>query len=317
MTESIIVTGAAGFIGSRLVRALNARGERRILAVDNLERGEKCINIADCDIADFIDKRDFFARFGGAQCRDVRAVFHFGACSDTDESDGRYLMANNYEYSKRLLALAEELGVPYIYASSASVYGAGRLFREERSCEHPLTPYAYSKFLFDEHVRRKFDSSPSRIVGLRFFNVYGPAESHKGAMASVVYQFNRQLIQRGVIELFDGSGGYAAGEQRRDFVYIDDAIDVALWAAENSAKAGIFNVGTGKSKSFNDVARAVIAFHGRGEIRTIPFPHRLTNCYQSFTEADLGALRAAECSVRFRPIEQGVTDYLNVLQVRG
>lgn len=311
----IIVTGGAGFIGSNIVKALNARGRSDIIVVDNLSTGVKFKNLADCEITDYLDKVDFIARvqasddFGGA----VTAVFHEGACSSTTEWDGRYMMRNNYDYSKALLEWCLEHKAAFIYASSASVYGAGRVFKEIREHEEPLNVYGYSKFLFDQYVRRILPTAQSQIVGFRYFNVYGPREQHKGSMSSVAFHLNNQIKDTGKVKLFEGCEGYGHGEQRRDFIYVADAVDVNLWFMDNPDKSGIFNVGTGRSQPFNDIAHAVIAWHGRGELEYMPFPDHLRGCYQSFTEADIHALRAAGYDKPFKTVEQGVEMYLEVL----
>lgn len=315
----IIVTGGAGFIGSNIVKALNARMHSDILVVDNLSSGVKFKNLADCEIADYLDKEDFIARiaagdnFGPLDKNGVEAVFHEGACSSTTEWDGRYMMRNNYDYSKTLLHWCLANKVPYIYASSASVYGAGRVFKEIREHEEPLNVYGYSKFLFDQYVRRLLPSAQSQIVGFRYFNVYGPREQHKGSMASVAYHLNGQVKDTGKVKLFEGCDGYGNGEQRRDFIYVGDAVDVNLWFLDNPDKSGIFNVGTGRSQPFNDIARAVMAWHGKGELEYIPFPDHLRGRYQSFTEADIGALREAGYKKPFKTVEQGVELYMEWL----
>ncbi|MGH8500895.1 MAG: ADP-glyceromanno-heptose 6-epimerase [Gammaproteobacteria bacterium] len=311
----IIVTGGAGFIGSNIVKALNARGHTEILVVDNLRNGAKFVNLADCEIRDYLDREHFLRRvlngedFGGS----LEAVFHQGACATTTEWDGRYMLDNNYEYSKALLHYCLAHSAPFMYASSASVYGMGPVFKEDRRHERPLNVYGYSKFLFDQYVRRALASARSQVVGLRYFNVYGPREQHKGAMASVAFHFNRQVLDSGKIKLFSGSDGYADGEQRRDFIYVGDVAAVNLWLLDNPEVAGIFNLGTGRTQTFNEVARAVIGYHRRGEIEYIPFPNALKGRYQSFTEADMTRLREAGLAHRFRPVEEGVPLYLNAL----
>jgi len=319
-----IVTGAAGFIGSKLVEGLNRRGITSVIAVDNLAHADKFRNLAGCEIADYVDHAQFvdqLERFEGA----VAAIFHQGACSDTMETDGRYMLDNNYTYSKRLLEWCQEEEVPFIYASSASVYGAGPEFREERRCEKPLNVYGYSKFLFDQFVRRRLSERTAQVAGLRYFNVYGPNEAHKGRMASVAYHAYHQLLGGGKVKLFVGSGGYGDGEQKRDFVYVEDVVEVNLWLLENPAVAGVFNCGTGRAQSFNQLAAAVInAAQGtrlgvkemaaKGLIEYIAFPAGLADKYQSYTQADLARLRAAGYAREFRPVETGVAAYVAELQ---
>lgn len=318
-----VVTGAAGFIGSRLVAALNRAGVTEILAVDNLENVDKVPNLATCEIEDYLDKREFLVRLEAGQFdSSVEAVLHQGACSDTMASDGRYVMENNYRYSRALLDWCQEEEVPLLYASSASVYGAGAAgFREEPACEAPLNVYGYSKLLFDQHVRRVLPGRSAQIVGLRYFNVYGPNEAHKGRMASVAHHAWHQLAADGKVKLFVGSAGYADGEQQRDFVYVDDVVAVNLHFLEHRGRSGIFNCGTGRAQSFNELAAAVVnAARGmqatpaelaaKGLIEYIPFPPQLERRYQSYTEADLAQLRAAGCDVAFRGVEEGVAAYV-------
>ena len=319
-----VVTGAAGFIGSKLVEGLNRRGITEVIAVDNLQHSDKFRNLARCEIADYVDQADFIAnleRYEGA----VEALFHQGACSDTMESDGRYMMENNYEYSKRLLEWCQDEEAPLIYASSASVYGAGPEFREERRCEKPLNVYGYSKFLFDQYVRGILPAKSAQIAGFRYFNVYGPNEAHKGRMASVAYHAYHQLLASGKVKLFVGSGGYGNGEQKRDFVYVEDVVDVNLWFLEHRGVSGVYNCGTGRAQTFNELAAAVVnAVQGtrltvkdmahKGLIEYVPFPQGLVEKYQSFTEADLSRLRAAGYGAPFRPVEQGVAAYVAELQ---
>jgi ADP-L-glycero-D-manno-heptose 6-epimerase len=319
-----IVTGAAGFIGSKLVEGLNRRGITEIIAVDNLAHADKFKNLAGCEIADYVDQAEFLAtleKWEGS----VEAVFHQGACSDTMETDGRYMMDNNYAYSRRLLEWSQEEEVPLIYASSASVYGSGPDYREQRACERPLNIYGYSKFLFDQLVRSRLPEASSQIVGLRYFNVYGPNETHKGRMASVALHAFQQLHSEGRVKLFVGSDGYRDGEQRRDFIYVDDVVAVNLWFLERRGVSGVFNCGTGRAQTFNRLAVAVInAVHGtqatlhdivaKGLIEYIPFPPALVGKYQSFTEADLTRLRAAGYPGEFQTVEQGVAAYMKELQ---
>jgi len=309
-----IVTGGAGFIGSNLVQALADRGYDNIVVVDDLEDGHKFVNIADLAIADYLDKDDFIERLDDkAFAGSVKAVFHQGACSTTTEWDGRYMMKNNYAYSQELLHHCLEHATPYIYASSAAVYGGSSKFVEDPLFENPLNVYGYSKLQFDRYVRRVAATPASQVVGLRYFNVYGPREQHKGSMASVAFHFNNQVREDGEARLFEGSDGYGNGEQLRDFVYVDDICDVNLWFLDNPEVSGIYNAGSGRAQTFNDVANAVLKWHGRGKIRYVPFPEHLKGAYQSFTEADLSQLRACGCDVEFRPVEDGVPAYLDQL----
>ncbi len=309
----IIVTGAAGFIGSNIVHGLNQRGETDILAVDELSDGVKFRNLADLQIADYMDRDEFLdAVLAGEDFSKVQAVLHQGACSTTTEWDGRYMMRNNYSYSKHLLHWCLERGVPYIYASSASVYGPGPVFKEGLENERPINVYAYSKFQFDQYVRR-LGQIKSQVVGLRYFNVYGPREAHKGSMASVAYHFDQQIRETGECRLFEGCDGYGNGEQRRDFIYVGDAAAVNLWFLDNPDKSGIFNLGTGRSQSFNDVANAVVDWHGKGSLKYVPFPEHLKGSYQSFTEADMSALREIGYDAPFKTVEEGVKVYLDEL----
>jgi ADP-L-glycero-D-manno-heptose 6-epimerase len=311
----IVVTGGAGFIGSNIVRQLNAAGIKDVIVVDNLRDGRKTFNLADCDLIDYLDKDDFLARIraGDGFVSGARAILHQGACTDTGEWDGRFMMEANFEYSKSLLHYCSENQVPLVYASSAAVYGSGTEFRVDRSCEKPINAYAFSKLMFDQYVRQVKEELRAPVTGLRYFNVYGPGEAHKGSMASVIYHFNEQLKNGDEVRLFEGSGGYGDGEQRRDFVHVDDIAAVNLWLLEHPEANGIFNLGTGTSRSFNEVAGCVIEWHGRGGIRYIPFPESLANSYQSFTEADMSGLRAAGYNAEFLSIEDGVRRYLDVL----
>jgi ADP-L-glycero-D-manno-heptose 6-epimerase len=324
-----VVTGAAGFIGANIVKALNERGESNIIAVDNLTRADKFRNLVDCEIADYLDKKDFLSVVEtGALDGNVEAVFHEGACSDTMETDGRYMMENNYRYSVSLLKFCQDNDAPFLYASSASVYGAGRVFREERAHEGPLNVYGYSKFLFDQYVRRMWDERSAQIVGFRYFNVYGPREQHKGRMASVAFHFFNQCREHGNVRLFEGCDGYDNGEQRRDFVSVEDIVKVNLWCLDNPDVSGIFNLGTGRCQSFNDVAVATVNtcrlrdglaplsladMQEQGIIEYISFPEALKGKYQSYTEADMGALREAGYDAPFLTVEEGVARYVEHL----
>jgi ADP-L-glycero-D-manno-heptose 6-epimerase len=324
-----VVTGAAGFIGSNLVKALNERGETDIIAVDNLRKGEKFRNLADCEIADYFDKEQFLSELAsGTFDGDIAAVLHQGACSDTTEADGRYMMQNNYRYSVALLDYCQDQEVPLLYASSASVYGSGPGFKEDPLHETPLNVYGYSKLLFDQVVRRRLGDRTAQIAGFRYFNVYGPREAHKQRMASVAFHFFNQFLSQGSVRLFEGWDGYAAGEQRRDFVSVEDVVKVAMFFLEDGRKSGIFNVGTGASQTFNDMAVAIInacreaegegpvtlaQMREHGIIRYIPFPDDLKGKYQSFTEADLDDLRRAGYSDPFLDVDEGVSRYVSFL----
>jgi ADP-L-glycero-D-manno-heptose 6-epimerase len=312
----IIVTGAAGFIGSNLVAGLNARGFDDVIAVDDLTDGHKFRNLSGLTIADYLDKDAFRAMMADPAANPfgaVDAIFHQGACSETTEWDGKYMMDNNYAFSKEVLAWCAARQTQLIYASSAAVYGETDSFAERPEDEGPVNVYGYSKWLFDQHVRARAADLATQVVGLRYFNVYGPHEQHKGAMASVAYHLDGQLAAGDAVKLFAGSHGYDNGEQRRDFVHVGDVVAVNLWFLENRSVSGIYNCGTGRSQTFNDVARAVTAWHGRGKIEYIPFPEHLKGAYQAFTEANLEQLRGAGCDVPFRNVEDGVRDYLDVL----
>jgi ADP-L-glycero-D-manno-heptose 6-epimerase len=310
----IIVTGGAGFIGRNIIQGLNKRGEDKILVVDNLENGYKYRNLLGCNIYDFMDKREFLTRIQQDQdFGKVEAIFHEGACSSTTEWDGRYMMDNNYEYSKVLLEYCQKKEIPFLYASSAAVYGGSDTFVEALQYEAPLNVYGYSKYLFDQWVRRILPKSTSQIAGFRYFNVYGPGEQHKGSMASVAFHFNNQIKEKGVCNLFAGCDGYGNGEQVRDFVYVEDVANVNLWFLDNPDQSGIFNLGTGRSQSFNDVAHSVVNWHGKGQLNYIPFPDHLKGAYQSFTQANIENLRKAGYSAPFHTVEEGVKKYLDIL----
>lgn len=308
----IIVTGGAGFIGSNIVKALNNRGYNDIIVVDDLRDGTKFTNIVDCQLLDYLDKAQFqhYLEENKTFHKAITAIFHEGACSDTTEWDGRFMLENNYEYSKHVLHYCLNHRIPLLYASSAAIYGASTTFKESPEYEKPLNVYGYSKLLFDQYVRRIQSQADKQIVGFRYFNVYGPREQHKGTMSSVAFHFNKQIQQEGKVKLFKGTDGYADGEQLRDFIYVGDVVDVNLWFLDHPDQSGIFNLGTGRSQTFNDVAHAVISHHQRGEIEYIPFPDHLRNCYQNFTQADISRLRAAGYDQPFKTVEEGVKLYL-------
>jgi len=323
----IVVTGAAGFIGSNLVKALNERGETDIVAVDNLEQADKFRNLVDCEISDFLDRNEFLDRGLRGDFARPAITFHLGAHSDTMATDGRFVMENNFRYSMHMLHWCQQVDAPLIYASSAAVYGLGPVFVEDRMYERPLNIYGYSKFQFDQSVRRALPTLRAPVVGLRYFNVYGPRERHKGRMASVAFHHYDQFRREGRVRLFQGSHGYSDGEQRRDFIHVDDAIRVNLhfW---NRPTSGIFNVGSGRAQSFNDVAMAVVnslreangqtplqlkQASSQGTIEYVDFPLELRDRYQAYTQADLTRLRAAGVAEPMLTVEQGVAAYVRWL----
>jgi ADP-L-glycero-D-manno-heptose 6-epimerase len=298
-----------------------------VLAVDNLERADKFRNLVDCEISDFLDKRDFLERVQRGDFARPSIVFHQGACSDTMATDGRFMMENNFRYSMAMLQWCQQIDVPLIYASSAAVYGLGPIFVEERPYERPLNIYGYSKFQFDQVVRRALSGLRAPVVGLRYFNVYGPRERHKERMASVAFHHYHQFRREGRVRLFQGSHGYADGEQRRDFIHVDDAIRVNLhfW---NRPTTGIFNVGTGRAQSFNDVGMAVInslreangqqalqlkQAASQGTIEYVEFPLELRDRYQAYTQADPARLHTAGYVEPMMTVEQGVAAYVRWL----
>ncbi len=301
----IIVTGGAGFIGSNIVKALNDLGRRDILVVDDLTDGTKFLNLVDLDIADYMDKDDFIASIiAGDEFGDIDVIFHEGACSATTEWNGKFVMHNNYEYSKDLLHYCLDREIPFYYASSAATYGDKLGFVEAREHEGPLNVYGYSKFLFDEYVRRILPEATSPVCGFKYFNVYGPREQHKGSMASVAFHLNNQLLKGENAKLFAGSEHFL-----RDFIYVGDVAKVNVWAWQNGL-SGIYNLGTGRAQSFKDVADAVLAFHKKGEIETIPFPEHLKSRYQEYTQANMDKLRAAGYNQPFKDVATGVAKYM-------
>ncbi|WP_299451510.1 ADP-glyceromanno-heptose 6-epimerase [uncultured Pigmentiphaga sp.] len=324
----IIVTGAAGFIGSNLVKGLNARGERDIIAVDDLLEGDKFVNLVDCDIADYLDKNDFRRRVAEGRLPKVDAILHQGACSDTTERNGQYMMDNNYRVTLELFEYAQQARIPFLYASSAAVYGAGPVYAEDPANEKPLNVYGYSKFLFDQVLRRRLGSLTAPVTGLRYFNVYGPREQHKGRMASVAFHNMNQFLKEGHVRLFGGWDGYGDGEQQRDFISVHDVVAVNLHFLDHPV-SGVFNCGTGRAQPFNDVAMAVVntlrqergeaplplaELVAQGLIRYIEFPEDLKGRYQSYTQADVTKLRAAGFTAPMRDVQAGVSEYIRELR---
>ena len=336
----IVVTGAAGFIGSNIIAGLNARGLTDIIAVDDLTQGDKFRNLADLQIADYVDAGTFYDEFASGHYGQIEAVFHEGACSDTMESDGKYMMANNYTLSWNLFQACQKRGARLLYASSAATYGGSSTFREDPAFELPLNVYGYSKLLFDQRMRREcgvnFERTKAgrthQVVGFRYFNVYGPREQHKGRMASVAFHQYHQFQAESRVKLFGEYGGYAAGGQMRDFVFIDDVVAVNLWFFDNPSQVGIFNLGSGRAQPFNDVASSVVNamrtlrgeaalpladIAAQGLVEYVPFPDALRGKYQCYTQADLTALRATGCQHQFVDVQTGVGKYVQWLHARG
>lgn len=328
----VVVTGAAGFIGSNIIKGLNARGIDDIIAVDDLSQGDKFRNIADLRIADYVDLDDFYPNFDEGRYGKVEAVFHEGACSDTMEQDGKYMMDNNYTLSCELFQACQQQGTRLLYASSAATYGGADTFREVPEFEGPLNVYGYSKLLFDQRMRRElgdnFERAKTQVVGFRYFNVYGPREQHKGRMASVAFHQFHQFKADGKVKLFGAYGGYAQGEQMRDFVFVDDVVAVNLWFFDHPGQNGVFNLGSGRAQPFNDVAVGVVntlrglegksalplaEIAAQGLIEYIPFPDALRGKYQCYTQADLGKLRATGCDHAFADVQTGVAQYVQWL----
>ena len=324
----VVVTGAAGMIGSNLVHGLNALGIDDVIAVDELTDGSKYRNLLGAQLSDYFDRGEFYARFERGEFGRVDAVLHQGACSDTMEHDGRYMLDNNYRCSKQLLDACQAQGTRLLYASSAATYGGSANFIEDPAFEQPLNVYGYSKLLFDNVVRRHLPRLGAQVAGFRYFNVYGPREQHKGRMASVAFHHYNQFLASGQVQLFGDYGGYAAGEQSRDFVFVDDVVAVNLWFLQHPQVSGIFNLGTGRAQPFNDVAVATVNAvraldgHGalslaemlaQGQVSYIPFPQALVGKYQSFTQADLAHLRSSGCAHSFSDVSTGVSRYVRWL----
>ncbi len=307
-----IVTGGAGFIGSHIVKKLNMQGVSEIVVIDNLGKNDHYKNLCDCQIADYYDRNEFLKILEDDKIpTSIEAIFHQGACADTLETDGTYMMENNFSFSKYLLTFSLRHRIPFVYASSAATYGASKIFVENPEYERPLNVYGYSKLVFDQYVRSIIHKAESTVVGLRYFNVYGPREIYKGKMASMVYQLYCQLRDTGIAKLFEGTDGYDNGEQKRDFVYVGDVVNVNLHFASGPIRKGIVNVGTGKSRSFNDIVKTIISILGRGKIEYIPIPENIKSKYQSFTEADLTMLRNMGYIDEFTSLEDGIAQCLS------
>ncbi|BDV01725.1 ADP-L-glycero-D-manno-heptose-6-epimerase [Thermodesulfomicrobium sp. WS] len=318
----IIVTGGAGFLGSAIVWGLNRRGVDDILVVDNLGCTEKWKNLVGLRYRDYVHKDEFAQRLRNSPWAEpVEAVIHMGACSSTTERDADYLMRNNVEYSKLVCRFALEQGARFVYASSAATYGDGGLGFEDDDALldrlSPLNMYGYSKHLFDLWVRE--EGLLDAVAGLKFFNVFGPNEYHKGEMRSVVCKAVAEIAATDELRLFcSHRPDYAHGEQQRDFVYVEDCVEVVLWLLENTAVGGIFNVGTGRSRTWNDLARAVFAAMGREpRIRYIPMPEAIREKYQYYTCASMAKLRSRGCTVPFRSLEEAVTRYVQDFLLQG
>jgi len=315
-------------IGSNIAHGLNAAGVDDIIAVDDLRDGQKFRNLLGVAISDYFDQDEFYGRFSRRELGKIAAVFHQGACSDTMEHDGRLMLRNNYRCSKDLLEACQAQGVRLMYASSAAIYGSSMTFREQSRFERPLNVYGYSKLLFDDAVRRMLAGASSQVVGLRYFNVYGPREQHKGRMASVAFHHFNQYRDTGKVRLFGDYGGYGPGQQSRDFVFVNDVVAVNLWFLAHPQCSGVFNLGTGRAQAFNEVAHATVnacrAQRGepaltleqqikQGMVEYIPIPEALVGKYQCHTEADLSALRAAGCDHEFADVATGVRRYVEWL----
>ena len=329
----LIVTGGAGFIGSNLVHELNACGLTDILVVDHFANPLKFENLNGARYTDVMDKGDFRRAINeNALGGKIEAILHQGACSNTLEDDGVYMMDNNFQYTKEVLAFALRHQVAMVYASTAAVYGlkGPGHFTPAIENERPLNIYGYSKLAFDHYFRHRLmvDKVPMTVVGLRYFNAYGPREQHKGRMASVLHHFSKQMKETGKVRLFAGTGGFGDGEQRRDFVYVRDLARLNMFFAQigpyapppgQAAKIyrGVVNAGSGTSSSFNDVARAIMAVQGTVPIEYIPFPADLVGRYQHFTEADLIGLRRLGCDLEFTPLAEGVAATFEAMRATG
>lgn len=320
----IIVTGAAGMIGSAVVWKLNELGRNDIIVVDKLRTEEKWLNLRKRDYADWVDRDDLFKWLENPEnAEKITGVIHMGACSATTEKDGDYLMTNNYEYSKKLWNFCAEKNIKYIYASSAATYGAGeqgyndRVTPEELKKLQPLNKYGYSKKIFDDWAFKQ-EKKPKQWQGLKFFNVYGPQEYHKGRMASMVFHTYNQFMENGKVKLFKSHKfGYRDGEQLRDFVYLKDVVDIICFMLRNNVESGVYNIGTGKARSFLDLSMATMISATKDKnlkvdsvVEFVPMPEDLRGRYQYFTQASMDKLRDAGYHKEFTALEDGVKDYV-------
>lgn len=307
----IIVTGGAGFIGRNLIAGLNKIHQTDIVVVDNLKNGKKYENLVGLHISDYIDKSDFIKHLytNTSYIKNIETVFHEGACSDTTEWNGKYLMHNNYQYSKELVTYCVQYSIPFIYASSAAVYGKNTdiFHKTNNKYEKPINIYGYSKFLFDQYIYKIMQQSTSQICGLRYFNVYGPYETHKKNMASIIFNIYNQITQKKNPTLFIGSKHF-----KRDFIYIDDIININLWIWLNNI-SGIFDCGTGIATSFESIANIILNFFNNKNIQHIPMPSDLQKHYQTFTKANSLQLQKIGYPHKFTEINDGIHKYLNWL----
>lgn len=314
MKEPIIVTGAAGFIGRNVVAELNRRGNQNLLLVDHLGTDEKWANLVGLRFSDLISPKEMLEQVKNNTATKASACIHLGACSATTEKDADFLLENNYRFTRTLCEWSLRQNIRFVYASSAATYGDGSLGYSDRdsvtSTLRPLNMYGYSKHLFDLWVLQA--GLADRIVGLKYFNVYGPFEDHKGGMRSLVQKAYHQIMARGYLELFKSHRtDYRDGEQKRDFIYVRDAVDVTLHFALDSKAGGIFNCGTGIARSWLDLANALFAAMDRkADIRFIEMPEILRGKYQYFTQAEDTKLRASGYDKAFMDLEAGVLDYV-------